>query len=164
MPSAARDERARVVLARELGRLDPYSFWSVPTEPSSEGDMVVAGVTGVFLVRACSLPGALTVDGRRATIDGVRLPGVRALRAERKRLSAKLSAASVFSTVEPVVCLTVATAGGPRSVRGVRVVPLTYVARDLSGRARVLPPTRAQRAARVLGMQLAGDRKRHFVR
>jgi hypothetical protein len=70
----------------------------------------------------------------------------------------------VFSTVEPVVCLTVATAGGPRSVRGVRVVPLTYVARDLSGRARVLPPTRAQRAARVLGMQLAGDRKRHFVR
>lgn len=80
-PSAARDEAARAVLARELGRLDPYSFWSVPTDPSSKGDMVVAGVTGVFLVRACSLPGALMVDGRRATIDGVRLPGVRAVRA-----------------------------------------------------------------------------------
>jgi hypothetical protein len=36
------------------------------------------------------------------------------------------------------------------------------IAADISKRPEGLPISRAQRAARVLGMQLAGDHKRHF--
>jgi hypothetical protein len=51
----------------------------------------------------------------------------------------------------------------PRDVKGVHFVTLGDLIRDLTSRPRVMEPTRVQRAARVLGVQLAGDRKRHFV-
>jgi hypothetical protein len=86
---------------------------------------------------------------------------LRPLRGAAKRLGTMLSGGSVFISPEPVLCLTRAVAGGPRTVHGVRLVTVEDLAADVARREKVLPPTRAQRAARLLGMTIAGDHKRH---
>ena len=88
---------------------------------------------------------------------------MRTLRLDAKHLSAKLSAASVSATVEPVICLTHGVMGMPRDVKGVHVVTLGELIKDLASRPRILEHSRVERAARVLGVQIAGDRKRHFA-
>ena len=148
------DAIARV--ARELARLDPWTFWTVPRDDH----LVVSGTTGVFLVVPEASEGYLEVEGRRVLVGG-RAVNLRPLRAAAKRLGALLSGGSVFISPEPVLCLTRAVAGGPRTVRGVRVVMLDGLAADVARREKVLAPTRAQRAARLLGMTIAGDHKRH---
>jgi hypothetical protein len=45
----------------------------------------------------------------------------------------------------------------------VRILQISEVARDLTNRSRTMPVSRAQRAARALGLELAGDQKRHFA-
>ena len=85
------------------------------------------------------------------------------MRSAAKAVGTKLTAASVGVGVEPVLCLTFAVAGAPRTIKGVRVVQAADIAADISKRPRGLPVSRAQRAARVLGMELAGDRSRHFL-
>jgi hypothetical protein len=151
-------------LSKELGRLDPYSFWVVPSGSlSNAGDLIVAGSTGLFLMAAWPVSGAFSVSRGRPTVDEHPIPGVRALRMDAKRLSAKLSAASVSATVEPVICLTHGVAGMPRDVKGVHVVALGDLIKDLATRPRILEQSRVERAARVLGVQIAGDRKRHFA-
>jgi hypothetical protein len=151
-------------LSKELGRLDPYSFWIVPAgSQSSSADLIVAGATGVFLLAAWPTPGAFSVSRGRPMVGDSPIPGLRGLRSDAKRLTGVLSASSVSTHVEPVVCLTHGVAGMPRDVKGVHVVALGDLIRDVTARPRVMEPTRVQRAARVLGVQLAGDRKRHFV-
>jgi hypothetical protein len=151
-------------LSKELGRLDPYSFWVVPAGTlSSAGDLIVAGATGLFLMAAWPATGALSVSRGRPMVNDEAIPGVRTLRLDAKRLSAQLSAASVSVAVEPVICLTHGVAGMPRDVKGVHVVALGDLIKDLASRPRVLEHSRVERAARVLGVQIAGDRKRHFA-
>ncbi len=159
-PEDVASGEARALLAKELGRLDPYSFWVVPTQPDQPGDLIVAGTTGVFLIAACGREGHLR-PGRRPTVGDSAIR-VRPVRAAAKRLGERLSRASVFVPVEPVVVVTHATAGAPISVSGVRFVHARDVVRDLTGRTGALSRSRAQRAARVLGMELAGDKARHF--
>ena len=151
---------ARALLAKELARLDAYSFWVVPTEPDLPGDLIVAGTTGVFLIAACGREGHLQ-PGRRPTVGDVAVP-VRPLRTAAKRLGGRLSQAAVYASVEPLVVVTHASAGPPTSVSGVRFLHVRDLVRDLTGRTGALSRGRAQRAARVLGMELAGDRSRHF--
>jgi hypothetical protein len=148
------DALARV--ARELSRLDPWTFWTVPMDDH----LVVAGTTGVFLVVPEDAVGGLEVEGRRVLV-GERALRLRPLRGAAKRLGTLLSGGSVFISPEPVLCLTRAVAGGPRTVQGVRLVTVEDLAADVARREKVLPPTRAQRAARLLGMTIAGDHKRH---
>jgi hypothetical protein len=151
-------------LSKELGRLDPYSFWVVPAGSlSSAGDVIVAGSTGLFLMAAWPAPGAFSVSRGRPMVDDQAIPGVRTLRSDAKRLSAKLSASAVSATVEPVICLTHGVAGMPRDVKGVHVVALGDLTKDLASRPRILEHSRVERAARVLGVQIAGDTKRHFA-
>jgi hypothetical protein len=151
-------------LSKELGRLDPYSFWVVPAGSlSSSGDLIVAGATGLFLMAAWPAPGAFSVSRGRPMVDDQAIPGVRGLRTDAKRLSGQLSAASVSAIVEPVICLTHGVAGMPRDVKGVHVVALSGLIKDLASRPRILEHSRVERAARVLGVQIAGDRKRHFA-
>ena len=57
----------------------------------------------------------------------------------------------------------VAIAGAPRSDRGVRVLQVRDLAKDMADRSHVLPRLRAQRAARELGMRLDGDERRIFI-
>jgi hypothetical protein len=168
MPGATTNDPAHLEglarLSKELGRLDPYSFWVVPAGTlSSAADLIVAGATGLFLMAAWPAPGAFSVLRGRPMVDDQAIPGVRGLRLDAKRLSAQLSASSVSATVEPVICLTHGVAGMPRDVKGVRVVALGDLIKDLASRPRILEASRVERAARVLGVQIAGDRKRHFA-
>lgn len=151
-------------LSKELSRLDPYSFWVVPAGAlSGAGDLIVAGSTGLFLMAVWPAPGAFSVSRGRPMVDDRAIPGVRALRLDAKRLSSRLSGSSVSATVEPVICLTHGVVGMPRDVKGVHVVALGNLSKDLASRPRILEHSRVERAARVLGVQIAGDRKRHFA-
>ena len=151
-------------LSKELGRLDPYSFWVLPAGSlSTTADLIVAGATGLFLLAVWPAPGAFSVSRGRPMVGDEPIPGVRALRSDAKALSAKLSAASVSGSFEPVICLTHGVAGMPRDVKGVHVVALSDLLKDLVTRPRILEHSRVERAARVLGVQIAGDRKRHFA-
>ncbi|HEY7668158.1 MAG TPA: hypothetical protein VIE12_08550 [Actinomycetota bacterium] len=160
-PGDARD--ALTDLTSAVGTLDPVSFWTVPAASASSGDLVIAGVTGVFLVAAYDREGVLTVDRGKPRVDGKPIPGLRGVRKDAKRLGSTLTAAQVFADVEPVVCLTRATVGAPRTVLGVRVVGLGDLTKDLTRRPTRIQHARAQRVARALGMQIAGDQRRHFV-
>jgi len=162
-PAASLDGDGMARLANELSRLDPYTFWTVPADARSAGDLIVMGQTGVFLVAAWAAPGAFSISLGRPVVDGRPIPGLGALRSDAKQLSARLSAASVAARAEPVVCLTRAAIGMPREVRGVRFVQIGDLVRDLTGRPRTLELTRVQRAARLLGVEIPGDRNRHFV-
>jgi len=151
-------------LSKELGRLDPYSFWVLPSGTlSTTGDLIVAGATGLFLMAVWPAPGAFSVSRGRPMIGDEPIPGIRALRSDAKTLTAKLSGAGVSGTFEPVICLTHGVAGMPRDVKGVHVVALGDLLKDLVTRPRILEQPRVERAARVLGVQIAGDGKRHFA-
>jgi hypothetical protein len=157
----ARDPLAALTVA--VGSLDPVSYWTVPAGNASSGDLVIAGVTGVFLIAAYDRDGALTVDRGRPRVDGKAIPGLRGLRKDARKLAGTLTEAQVFADVEPVVCLTRATVGAPRTIGGVRVVGLNGLTKDLTARPTRVQHARAQRVARALGMQIAGDQRRHFV-
>lgn len=160
----ARTDDGVARLSKELARLDAYSFWTVPAGALSKaGDVIVVGTTGVFLVAAWPAPGAFSLSRGRPVVEGRPIPGIRALRGDAKRLGAKLSSASVTGSVTPVVVLTNGVVGMPREVRGVRVLALADLVKDLAARPRALELMRVQRAARVLGVEIPGDRKRHFA-
>ena len=123
-------------LSKELGRLDPYSFWVLPAGSlSTTADLIVAGATGLFLMAVWPAPGAFSVSRGRPMVGDEPIPGVRALRSDAKALSAKLSAASVSGSFEPVICLTHGVAGMPRDVKGVHVVALGDLLKDLADAA-----------------------------
>ena len=147
---------ALVPITKELGRLDAWSFWIVP----GDDHVVVAGTTGIFLVVPEAGEGIVEADGRRVQVGG-RPVRVRPVRAAARRLRSQLGTGAVGARIEPILCLTRATAGGPRDVGGVRIVPVRGLAADIARRDKVLPVTRAQRVARTLGMTVAGDHKRH---
>jgi hypothetical protein len=142
-------------ITRETARLDAWSFWTVP----ADDHVVVAGTTGVFLIVPEIHDGMLDVAGRRVRVGG-RSVALRPLRAAVRRLHNRLGTGAVGVEIEPVLCLVQATAGAPLTVRGVRVVPVGSLASDLARREKVLPPTRAQRVVRNLGMTVAGDHRR----
>lgn len=159
----AREGEARTALAEALRRLDAYSFFTVPADPATGGDVIVVGTTGAFLVKACGLPGVAAIKGRRPLVGDRPVDGLRALRAGAKALTAKLSAKSALGKVEPIVCLTEAIAPPSAEASGVRFVRAADLAKDLSARPRLQSHTRAQSAARTLGVQVAGDHRRHFA-
>ncbi|MEA2551699.1 MAG: hypothetical protein QOE25_1468 [Actinomycetota bacterium] len=158
---AERLAEGRTKVARQLDRLDPFTFWTIPRDGVAE--FVVVGTTGAFLIAVVSTPGTVDLQKGRLAVDGVALDGHRRLKSEAKRLQLTFSQATVPVQVEPVICLTHAVAGAPRIDRGVRVVHVRDLAKDIADRPRVLLRLRAQRAARVLGMKLAGDERRIFI-
>lgn len=157
---AVGEGRARVASA--LRTLDPFSFWVMPSPDARVDDLIVAGTTGIFLVMASPLSGVLHFGVTGAVIGTQKVADVGGLKRRAKALQAKLGGAAVYEGVEPVVCLTHALTDS-RTVRGVRYVPVKDLAKDLSGRSATVPRGRAQRAARALGMHIAGDEHRHFT-
>lgn len=162
MPSVEPGSSAHVALARALGRLDPYSFFVVPAHEWN-ADLAVIGTTGAFLVVVCDLAGVARVDSRRPVVGDRSVPDLRKLRSGRRRFSTRLGEASTFAQAIPIVCLTEAIAGPPVDAAGVRFVKVVDLARDISARPGVQSNTRAQAAARVFGMHIAGDQDRHFT-
>jgi hypothetical protein len=143
-------------LASELARLDPWSFWAAPAGSDESDEEVVAvsvaGVTGVFLIALVPFEGYLSVEGRRAAVDGVPLRGFRRVRKQARRLLERMRAGQVFiDRVEPIICLTRAAAGAPRSMRGVTILAREHLASHIAGRRRILIPNQAKKAARVIG-------------
>jgi hypothetical protein len=149
------------LVARELRRLDPYSFWTLPAPDAAGAGMIVAGTTGVYLLSTCDLPGVLRL-GRRPVVGDKAVP-IHSLRVAAKKLGARLSAAGDFGGVETVVVLTQAVAGSATLSGGVRFVKLIDLVEDLTSRPRALSRERAQQGARLLGVELAGDESRHFA-
>jgi hypothetical protein len=147
-------------IASALRTLDAFSFWVVPT---AAGDTVVAGTTGVFLVRELDASGVALATPSGVRLNGRRIRGARGVRASAKTVSRAMTRAAVATSVEPIVCFTSALAGPPVSLRGIRYIAVKDLAADLAGRPAVLSRERAQRAARALGMQIAGDKRRHFT-
>jgi hypothetical protein len=152
---------AQAAVARELGRLDAYSFFVLPGQ-EWHADFAVLGTTGAFLVAVCDLPGVAHV-GRRPTIGDAHVPGLRKVRAGVRRLSGRLVSSAMLGQIEPIVCLTEAIAGPPVAAAGVCFVKAADLARYISARPRVQSHTRAQAAARALGVRVAGDQRRHFT-
>ena len=161
-PDDAGSTEGRAKVAAALRSLDPFSFWVLPSSEPRPGDLIVTGTTGVFLVVPCALTGALTFGPTGGIVGGRAVPDLRGVRRAAKALRSRLGAAAVYAGVEPVVCLTRALAGAPRTVRGVRYLHVDDLARDVGSRPIALPRGRAQRAARTLGMHIAGDEGRHF--
>lgn len=159
----AQEGKARAALATSLRRLDAYSFFIVPADSAFGGDVIVVGTTGAFLIKACGLSGVAVLKGRRPLVGDEAIDGLRALRAGAKRLSSTLSAKSALAEVEAIVCLTEAIAPTVAEAAGVRFVRVADIARELSARPGVQSHTRAQSAARALGVQVAGDQHRHFA-
>jgi hypothetical protein len=145
-----------------LHALDPFSFWVVPTNDPSPGDLVVVGTTGVFLVSTVASSGVVNFGVTGADVSGAAV-AVRGLKRTTKSLQAKMVANAVAISVEPVVCFPNAMMGVPATVRGVRFLTLKDLVGDIAGRGTRLERARAQRAARALGMHIAGDEKRHFA-
>jgi hypothetical protein len=159
--AGARQASAR--LAAALRGLDPFSFWVVPTDRPRPGSAIVVGTTGPFLILPCGLAGVLTSARGRARVGGGHIPDLRSLKRGARTLGATMADASVHRPVEPVVCLTAAMVARPTPVRGVTVVAARDLVAYIAGRPASVPRSRAQRAARSLGMQIAGDHKRHFA-
>lgn len=134
-------------LRAELSKLDPWSFWSVPLTTDR---VAVIGTTGVFLIALNEDEGYLEVRGRRAEVGGKRLLGLRGLRREAGSLKERLASFAVYTSVEPVICLSRGVAGGPRPLAGLTVVPVGDLARYIAGREQTLNRDRARRGAERL--------------
>lgn len=160
--SAEERSSAESQVAHALRRLDPYSFFSLPGQRWG-GLFVVVGTTGAFLVDACDHEGVARIEGLRPTVGSHGVGGLRRLRRGAKALERKLVAASMHGQVVPMMCLTQAIAGPPVTAAGVRFATAPDLAKDISARPSVQANTRAQSAARALGVQLAGDAGRNFT-
>jgi hypothetical protein len=160
--SEPEDARAAAQIASTLRSLDPFSFWIVPTHEPTTGVLFVAGTTGAFLVAPCGLPGVVNLGVTGADVSG-KAVSTRALKRAAKSLETNLVEHSVSTPVEPVVCFTEGMMGAAVTTRGVRFVSRSDLVKDIVGRAASVQRTRAQRAARVLGMQISGDERRHFA-
>jgi hypothetical protein len=137
-----------------LLRLDPWSFWSVPLDASSGADYAVVGTTGAFAISICELEGYAEPAGSGLRVGETKVDGFRALRQAARTLRGQLSNASVFTDVEPVLCLTRAVAGAPRTVRAVRVMRFEDLATEIGGRERTLDLGTAKNGAMALGTPL----------
>lgn len=144
-----------VLVRAELARLDPWSFWAV--ELRDEGaEYAVLGRTGAFVITLVPLPGYVEPDRRGLRVGGAPLTGYRPARRAARRLHARLLQVPAFCDVEPVLCLTRAVAGAPRTMRGVRVVSVGDLATDIASRENAMDPQTARRAAETLGRVLPG--------
>jgi hypothetical protein len=137
-----------------LFRLDPWSFWSVPLDDSSGADYAVVGTTGAFAIAICALEGYAEPAGSGLRIGETKVDSFRALRQVARTLRGRLSDASVFTDVQPVLCLTRAIAGAPRTVRAVRVMRFEDLATEIGGRERTLDFGTAKNGAMALGTPL----------
>ncbi len=162
LPDDVQSPEALAKVSGALRKLDAFSFWVLPSPEPGPGDLIVAGTTGIFLVATCGMQGALTFGPTGGIVGGKNVPALRGLKRATKALQVRVSDAAVYVQIEPVVCLTDAVTGAPHSFRGVRYVHVKDLARDLGGRPARLERGRAQRAARALGMSIAGDDQRHF--
>jgi hypothetical protein len=153
-PAPTEEDHRR--LREALAKLDPWTFWSVPIEDTG-AEYAVLGVTGAFTVAIVGLEGYAEPSAKGLRVGGVEVTGFREAARAARRLHGRLLEASAFTHVEPVLCLTRATAGSSRTIRGVRVMRLEDLPFEIGGaRERSLDPSTAKRAAGSIGRVLQG--------
>jgi hypothetical protein len=151
------DPQAVASLARELVKLDPWSYWTVVLDADAGASFAVLGTTGAFAVRACDLAGYLVAEGRHLMVDGERIGGWRELRSAAKALRGRLLASGASrAEVASLMVLTRAAAGAPRDHAQVRVLRPEDVVGEITRHPRILDPGTAERLARSLGRVLEG--------
>ena len=136
-PSTAAGTSVAAAVSRELARLDPFTFFVLSGSPFGV-ERVVVGSTGTFVVHV----GAEAIDGSN------RRELTRLKRAAR-RVRRQAGAASVHTSVHPVLCLP-GRQFTPLVQRGVKVIPWGAVVAEVSGRSRRASPHQAQRVAQRL--------------
>ena len=134
---------------RELSRLDPWSFWTVP-EAVRGADFSVVGSTGAFAVATCSLEGYVKSSATRLVVGDQAVSGLWGLRRAARKIHNRLLATGLDVRVEAIVCLTRAFPAPATSVRGVRAVHVDRLVEEIAERQRVLDPKRAERLAQKL--------------
>jgi hypothetical protein len=134
---------------RELARLDPWSFWIVPS--GAEGlDFSVVGTTGAFAIATCSLEGYVKRSAIRLIVGDRPARGLWRMRRGARKVKHRMLASSVDVPVEPIVCLTRAYPSPATRVRGVRAVGVEQLVKDISERPRIVDPKRAEKVAHKL--------------
>ena len=78
------------------------------------------------------------------------MPGLWRVKRVARKLASRLLASVVDVPVEPIVCLTRAYPSPATTILGVRVVSIDQLVSDISGRRKILEPSRAQKAAQKL--------------
>ena len=141
------DEVKRV--HRELSRLDPWSFWTVP-EAVRGADFSVVGSTGAFALATCSLEGYVKQSTTRLVIGDQAVSGLWRLRRAARKVRDRLLSTGLDVRVEPILCLTRAFPAPATSVRGVRAVNVDRLVEDIAERQRIIDPKRAERIAQKL--------------
>jgi len=142
----------------ELRRLDPWAFWAAPGGPSGF-DLIVVGTTGVFPVIVSDAEGYLNVSFGRMKVGGERVASVRTMRSGARRLRSRLCEMAVYGDVEPILCLTRATIGGPRSAKGVWAATPADMVKLIARRASSVSRPQAKRVAQTLGAKTVSARR-----
>ena len=122
-------------LDRELSRLDPFSFKTMPGRKFGV-EHVVVGTTGAFAIKVAAPKKGKTT-------------GVGEARRAARRLRRKLAAAAYHGGVHAMVCVD-GTPFLPRTVRGVRVVPRSLLLKELAQRQRTAQPHQVSRVVQAL--------------
>lgn len=148
------DEEDVARLRSTLAKLDPWMFWIVQLEPGSGAAFAVVGVTGAFVIAICGLAGYAEPAGKDLRIDGTLVSGFREAKRAARSIEGRLGEVSVFTSVDPMICLTRAVAGTSRTIRGTRVVRLEDLASEIGGRERTMDQGTAKTGAQALGQVL----------
>jgi hypothetical protein len=157
--SAPPEDVAR--LGRELLKLDPWAFWTVQLDADAGASFAVLGVTGAFVAAPCALEGYLVAEGRKLTVEGVAVGGLRDVKRAAKALRGKLlGIGAATEVVTPLIVLTRARAGAPRERSGVQILRPEDLVPTITGRDRILDPSTAERLAHRLGRLLPGPAHR----
>jgi predicted dehydrogenase len=136
-------------LRRELSRLDPWSFWSVPSNERG-ADFSVVGTTGAFAIATTSLEGYVRPTSAGLRVGDRPVSGLWRLRRAARKVHDRLLASGLDARVETIVCLTRAFPAPATSVRGVRAVHVERLVDDIAQRPRVIDAKRAERLAQKL--------------
>ncbi len=144
MQQPARTTKRVPMDARELARLDPWSFRTLDGRVLG-ADLLVIGTTGAFVV----------VFADRVVLSRGRLPGGSRVRRAARRFRAHLAQAGVHVETRALVCPEGDAVFPPRTVRGVRVIPRVLLTAEITGLHRVLMPHQVNRAADSVARELA---------
>ena len=103
--------------------------------------------------------GYLNVSFGRMKVGGKRVTSVRTMRSGARRLRFRLREMAVYGDVEPILCLTRATIGGPRPTKGVWAATPADMVKLIARRANSVSRPQAKRVAQTLGAKTVSARR-----
>jgi hypothetical protein len=139
----ATSSNAGPTVEADLGRLDPWSFWTLPGEGFGV-DHVVVGTTGAYVVAVSDE--AVEMPKHEHAQFSLKVRHPRRFRRAARLVRRRLLAATVHTDVRPILCFSNSPDFAPRTVRGVRVVSRSMLLREIADRDRSISANQARRA------------------